>query len=353
MKRKGHMKWRTGRLSNFLKATWSTCTEHTAVAAFTLQDVLLDEPMNPVGIIVTSHSFWPQRPNIESCVESCRIVSNRMILTRLTNRIMHKPNWRARQIPNAYVTYVYCTVLVFNIVQLCLPCKKWQDLSTRQIVSQCCCQFVFSPINVLQDWCVVRTMDRSGNRRPESKDSKQILYWTIPMSYYGIMPCWHNATIRIPVQADRTIYQILELVGEVEASWSVVTGLGVHRFSVDGWTERCPASPHLCMSRPSWQEHYHTTIYNTYLRVICMSKHCPNPPCARRNCEDMDATVTPHRSSIVKYYWVLGAYKLGVIAATLQSWSWQFLCHPFPGSCHKASPADRQAENRNGVRFDS
>ena len=69
-----HMKWQTGRLSNFLKATWSTCTEHTAVAAFTLQDVLLDEPMNPVGIIVTSHSFWPQRPNIESC----RIVSNRV-----------------------------------------------------------------------------------------------------------------------------------------------------------------------------------------------------------------------------------------------------------------------------------
>ena len=288
------MKWWTGRLSNFLKATWSTCTKHTAVAAFILQDVLLDEPMNPVGIIVTSHSFWPQRPNIESCVESCRIVwFLQGLQTELCTNRIEGPD-RSRMLMLLMYTVHYCTVLVFNIVQLCLPCKKWQDLSTRQIVSQhCCCQFVFSPINVLQDWCVVRTMDRSGNRRPESKDSKQILYWTIPMlAYYGIMPCWHNATIRIPVQADRTIYQILELVGEVEASWSVVTGLGVHRFSVDGWTERCPASPHLCMSRPSWQEHYHTTIYNTYLRVICMSKHCPNPPCARRNCEDMDANTS-------------------------------------------------------------
>ena len=162
---------------------------------------------------------------------------------------MHKPNWQARQIPNAYDV-----ILVINLCSTLSALQKSGKRWVRSKSSHCVAVVnLFSvPINVLQDRCVVWRMDRSGNRRPVQR--QQTANIVLNHSHFGIMP-WHNVTIGIPIQANWAIYQILQLIGQVEASWSVVTGLGVHRFSVDGWTERCPASSHLCMPRPCGQEH--------------------------------------------------------------------------------------------------
>ena len=277
------MTWRTGRLADFqtlwklLEVFVSSCTMLRSLGS-PCSPCSWTSPWTLWAIIVTSHSFWPQRPNLESCVESCGILWFFRGLLAMHSGIASTLHAQTElKVQTDPECLCYLDILMFNFVH---PAKVASFEYAANRLLRCCCQFVFSsnqcspgPMRGTGQWIEVEI---EGLMSPKTANT----YYTILNHFYvGIMPCWHNVTY----------FNWLDRLEQVDQLWQV------WECTVSPWMAGRSNAQHLRIS--ARQDPPGRNTYKTYLRIICMSKHCPKSSSQERIVKTWK--LAPHTSLIV------------------------------------------------------